>query len=210
MSEPAPERLDLELGLETGPGDPTVELPGRELPPWELQPEYVPPPRPRRRPPRRTLRGDVRRAGSRVTILSPDLPPPQRRLRAVLAAAALVAFLVLAFTGGGQGTADRVSLEQPPAAATPPPQGAATAFSVATEKKLSPGDRGPAVRRLQRALVLLGLSPGATDGSYGPRTLAAVRAFQISQGIEPTGVATKKTLKALNAALVEAAEPALG
>lgn len=54
------------------------------------------------------------------------------------------------------------------------------------------GSTGDVVRRLQEAL---GLTP---DGQYGPRTVAAVTAFQKNRGLVPDGEAGPATLRALD------------
>ena len=53
------------------------------------------------------------------------------------------------------------------------------------------------VRGVQRGLHELGFNPGPIDGIPGPITQAAVRNYQESRGIEPTGVADGETLTAL-------------
>lgn len=53
---------------------------------------------------------------------------------------------------------------------------------------LAPGAEGDAVLRAQHALAALGHSPGALDGDFGPRTAAAVAAFQAARALAPTGV----------------------
>jgi hypothetical protein len=59
------------------------------------------------------------------------------------------------------------------------------------------GDEGESVRALQRALAAAGLDPGSVDGSFGPHTLAAVRAFQIQHGLVPDGEVGAQTRAAL-------------
>lgn len=49
------------------------------------------------------------------------------------------------------------------------------------------GAGSPAVAALQRALTWRGYDPGPPDGLDGPRTRAAVRAWQQDQGLPPTG-----------------------
>jgi murein DD-endopeptidase MepM/ murein hydrolase activator NlpD len=51
-----------------------------------------------------------------------------------------------------------------------------------TEKALKLGSKGPAVRRLQRALKL------KQDGQFGPITETAVKAFQKKNGLTETGI----------------------
>jgi peptidoglycan hydrolase-like protein with peptidoglycan-binding domain len=59
---------------------------------------------------------------------------------------------------------------------------------------LKVGSTGTAVRVLQRALGGL-----AVDGAYGPRTAAAVSAFQKAHKLKATGVTDAKVWKALEA-----------
>lgn len=78
------------------------------------------------------------------------------------------------------------------------------------EDMLHQGDRNEDVRVLQRLLTeyreLLSEperakvpSPGQADAIFGPRTEAAVLAFQDHVGLEPTGVANSITVAVLNA-----------
>lgn len=62
---------------------------------------------------------------------------------------------------------------------------------------LQQGDSGSDVSELQHALVEHHFSPGAIDGMYGQGTVAAVIAFQKSEGLLPDGVAGPRTLCAL-------------
>lgn len=62
---------------------------------------------------------------------------------------------------------------------------------------MKPGDKGENVRQLQRLLKEIGKYSGDTDGSYGPKTTEAVKAFQRSVGLNPNGEADHKTLDAL-------------
>jgi peptidoglycan L-alanyl-D-glutamate endopeptidase CwlK len=54
-------------------------------------------------------------------------------------------------------------------------------------------DNNPDVKRLQTALLQAGFNPGDIDGDFGPATLAAVMAFQKSEGLVPDGVAGVRT-----------------
>lgn len=60
-----------------------------------------------------------------------------------------------------------------------------------------PRMKGPEVKRLQQALKGKGHDPGPLDGEYGPKTAAAVAAFQLVKDLVPDGEAGPKTLKAL-------------
>jgi peptidoglycan hydrolase-like protein with peptidoglycan-binding domain len=71
---------------------------------------------------------------------------------------------------------------------------AATAYSSVSKVVLRTGSTGSAVKVLQRALGGL-----AVDGHYGPRTAAAVSAFQKAHKLKATGVTDAKVWKALEA-----------
>ncbi len=63
----------------------------------------------------------------------------------------------------------------------------------------TPGNAG--TRDLQEKLSLLGYDPGPVDGSFGPKTRAAVKAFQTDAEIKIDGVVGRETRKALDDAL---------
>lgn len=56
------------------------------------------------------------------------------------------------------------------------------------------------VRRAQARLAKLGYAPGAADGKPGPRTAAAVRAYQLQAGLPPDGAVTPGLVAELEAA----------
>ncbi len=60
------------------------------------------------------------------------------------------------------------------------------------------GDRGARVFDLQRRLRALGYDPGPVDGIFGPRTEAAVRAFQRDAGLVADGIVGRRTRTALD------------
>ncbi|MFP5503229.1 MAG: peptidoglycan-binding protein [Candidatus Sericytochromatia bacterium] len=62
---------------------------------------------------------------------------------------------------------------------------------------LMEGHAGEPVKKLQERLKALGFDPGAADGIFGPKTLAAVKAFQQAKGLEVDGVVGKQTWGAL-------------
>jgi len=64
---------------------------------------------------------------------------------------------------------------------------------------LKRGSRGPDVRNLQRRLDELGYRPGPIDGIFGPRTEAAVRAFQRDSGLKVDGIVGPRTRANLEA-----------
>ncbi|MDJ0962420.1 MAG: peptidoglycan-binding domain-containing protein [Acidimicrobiia bacterium] len=60
------------------------------------------------------------------------------------------------------------------------------------------GSSGDEVRQLQDDLALLGFDPGPIDGAFGPKTEAAVRAFQESvDSLGADGIVGPKTAASL-------------
>jgi len=62
---------------------------------------------------------------------------------------------------------------------------------------LKNGSKGNQVKTLQRLLNALGYSCGDVDGSFGPKTLAAVKKFQKAKGLEVDGYCGPLTWAAL-------------
>ncbi len=62
------------------------------------------------------------------------------------------------------------------------------------------GDKGTQVRYLQEKLNYLGFDVGEVDGSFGPKTLAGVLAFQGAYGLARDGVVGPATRAKLNSA----------
>ena len=62
------------------------------------------------------------------------------------------------------------------------------------------GSSGPDVLTLQSTLKQLGFDPNGVDGTFGPGTEAAVKAFQQSKGLTPDGIAGPNTMAALQSA----------
>lgn len=56
---------------------------------------------------------------------------------------------------------------------------------------------GPTVKKIQRKLKQAGLHPGRLDARFGPKTQAAVVAFQASRGLVADGEVGPQTAKAL-------------
>ncbi len=65
---------------------------------------------------------------------------------------------------------------------------AAMGGTLAGPRSLGPGDSGPDVAALQKALNTFPGSAVTVDGSFGPGTEAAVRAFQHAHGLTPDGI----------------------
>ncbi|WP_323379154.1 C40 family peptidase [Pyxidicoccus xibeiensis] len=61
------------------------------------------------------------------------------------------------------------------------------------------GSKGPVVADLQRRLAAAGFNPGKADGDFGPKTKAAVLAFQRAKGLTADGIVGPKTWGALRA-----------
>ncbi|KKL28492.1 hypothetical protein LCGC14_2374570, partial [marine sediment metagenome] len=59
------------------------------------------------------------------------------------------------------------------------------------------GSRGQAVTNLQRWLADHGFNPGPIDGIFGPKTKAAVLAFQRAAGIQVDGIVGPETRGAM-------------
>jgi peptidoglycan hydrolase-like protein with peptidoglycan-binding domain len=77
-------------------------------------------------------------------------------------------------------------------------QGPGTGPASASDQ-LTIGARGDNVKRLQTALAQLGFAVGDVDGIYGNQTASAVRLFQASRGLPPTGTADDATQRAITA-----------
>ncbi len=58
---------------------------------------------------------------------------------------------------------------------------------------LRKGSSGDDVARLQKRLAAAGFDPGAADGIFGPKTDAALRAFQEANGLAVDGIAGPAT-----------------
>lgn len=59
------------------------------------------------------------------------------------------------------------------------------------------------VRQVQLLLTFLGYDPGAIDGADGPKTRAAVKAFQQAEGLDPDGIAGQQTQARLREAVFQ-------
>lgn len=68
---------------------------------------------------------------------------------------------------------------------------------VKVQRRLKTQMSGADVVILQGKLKELGYFEGRADGLYGPATEAAVRAYQVTQGQEPTGIADKRMIEQL-------------
>lgn len=117
----------------------------------------------------------------------------------------LMMYMAMTVTGAGQQAPD---LTPPPV--TPPPiieqveitPSPTPAAEVVTKTytTLRPGNEGAAVKEMQEALIRLGFLDDKADGQYGPKTKAAVSAYQQHCGLKVDGVAGNETLQQLYSA----------
>ena len=91
---------------------------------------------------------------------------------------------------------ERTDEAEKPKTSTPSPAAStvktSTEFTPLKDKVLAEGARDEGVKSVQRAVGGV-----AVDGSYGGTTTKAVRGFQRSSGLEPTGIVDEKTWDAL-------------
>jgi len=59
------------------------------------------------------------------------------------------------------------------------------------------GQKGDAVKEVQEMLIAQGYLDGSADGAFGPKTEAAVLAFQQEKGLDATGIVGEATYNAL-------------
>jgi peptidoglycan hydrolase-like protein with peptidoglycan-binding domain len=78
-------------------------------------------------------------------------------------------------------------------APTPPPPTPAVFNARCVSQTVRRGDRNACVAPLQRRLNALGFNAGTPDGSFGPKTEAAVRSFQSHRKLLTDGVVGPKT-----------------
>jgi len=87
-----------------------------------------------------------------------------------------------------------ITYTEGPAVQVPPP-------TVVIYRLTTPMMRGDKIREIQQALEAAGFDPGQLDAIFGPRTHAAVLAFQLSRGLLPDGEVGPKTAAALGVQL---------
>ena len=92
-----------------------------------------------------------------------------------------------------------------PAAANPTPNTNITGTTTTPNGNLRNGSRGPDVKSIQQSL---GMARDEQDGIFGPKTEAAVRAFQQEAGIQVDGVVGPETRAALMDRLSSQTSPA--
>ncbi|MGJ9383455.1 L,D-transpeptidase family protein [Salipaludibacillus sp. CF4.18] len=73
--------------------------------------------------------------------------------------------------------------------------GASSSTVISTHAKFTNGSHGEAVEMLQRRLTILGYDTKGIDGSFGPATNEAVKAFQQDHDLEVDGIIDRETRK---------------
>ncbi len=129
---------------------------------------------------------------------------------AAVGVSALILLVVLGRDGSNAPTSAKSSSAAAPNADTTPARtvkapSVSVKVKLPTQGRLGMGNEGANVTQLQRALVVVGLDPGARDGIFGRKTQRAVIAFQKQHNLVADGVVGAKTAAALNAALAESA-----
>jgi len=191
--------------------DPFLEFEEETL--WWDEPEAEPslPARPvapaPRRPPPRTLAGDLAHLRARLARHGPLLPAAA--LLSFVALVALAVVLRVATAGGDE--AERASPQPartPSAASARAPGQAAPGQgeTPAAVRMLRPGDRGADVRDLQQALAALGYYTSSADGAFGDGTASAVGSFQGANGLLVDGIVGATTTAALREAIAARAQ----
>ncbi len=84
--------------------------------------------------------------------------------------------------------------------------GSSTSHQASSDGTCKYGDKGNAVKKVQKRLKKLGYYSGGIDGDYGNGTKKAVRNFQKRNGLSVTGAVNSKTLKKLNSSSAKKAD----
>ena len=141
----------------------------------------------------------------RISPLTQSSRPERRRSERLIAAGLAAIVLIVAGAAALVALRDDPTAREPAATVSTPtetnPDTAKPRLQLSERSLLRPGDQGPNVRRLQRALNQLDYDVGRADGVFGERTAAALRRFQRDSGLTPDGIAGRRTLRALNRAL---------
>ncbi|HZJ57077.1 MAG TPA: peptidoglycan-binding protein, partial [Clostridia bacterium] len=93
------------------------------------------------------------------------------------------------------------SKPQDPKPADPKPETSPAKDIPQVTQTLKRGSKGTQVKYLQQRLNALGFNVGEVDGSFGPKTLAGVHAFQKANGLAVDGSVGPATRAKLNAAI---------
>jgi Putative peptidoglycan binding domain len=147
--------------------------------------------------PRLTARREIVVAGRTLTMA-----------QVAIIAGSFIVLLIAILAAAGVFSSNKSTAPPVTTPTTPPPAKTATQATTTTtpttqapSQTLSPGATGSEVKTLQQALKALGYDPGTPDGTYGPSTEAAVKAFQTANGLTADGVVGPATLAKLQQAL---------
>jgi len=111
---------------------------------------------------------------------------------------------------GLPGTAAPVAAPAP-AAAAPAPATTGGVYSSGAKTPAATPVNIVSAKDVQHALNILGTSPPLVeDGSIGPKSVAAIKSFQLGHGLVADGIAGPKTKTALGQAVAQHAAPAVG
>ncbi len=131
---------------------------------------------------------------------------PARRpilLKALVVLGLLVALLLIFNQSGKVNSQYQALLNTTPVPSLAPP-------SLAYREQallLRSGSVGPEVIKLQQRLTQLGYYSGEADGKYYDGTQAAVKTFQLQNGLDADGLAGAKTLEALDSTAAKPYDP---
>ena len=112
--------------------------------------------------------------------------------------------------GGSAGSTGSTGGATTPSKPTTKPTGGTTSPSAVPHTLLKEGSRGASVLDAQKELKAAGFNPGPLDGVFGPKTQAAVKAFQKSHGLVQDGIVGPKTWGALKGDRFEPGKPSTG
>jgi hypothetical protein len=172
--------------------------PPRDPDDWFDDSEPIPPQRPSRSPEQIDPEAKTREQAVRPTDdwLAPEPLPPTRRSapvgnrRLLVAVGIALALLLIGLAAGGVFTSGSSKKTSPP----PTRHTVQTTTQTPTQTLAVPaatlklGDRGTAVKELQRALRSLGYTVGSIDGDFGASTANALIAFQTAHHLKPDGI----------------------
>ncbi len=102
-------------------------------------------------------------------------------------------------------TTTAASQNEAPAAVASAPAAATAAATAATAESAT--ENSARIRQVQQALKVAGFDPGPADGRMGARTRAAIRDFQLANGLEPDGKVGPRTWNKLETVAKNSASP---
>ncbi len=143
----------------------------------------------------------TRAATARIASEQPPIAWSEETVDALPSVAELASETPEADPATNAGEPDEADTDAAASKASSAPRAVATGDAEATGDDglvaVRPGEESDDVEALQQRLDEFGFAPGPADGAYGPRTEAAVRAFQQIAGLKRTGRANARTVAAL-------------